>query len=147
MREKLALLALERIVTTQTVLRLASEAALARALAEERECEAACAKAQSLLEEAFNGWRSALARSAIDASLLRICAEAPLQREAELKQAGATLEAAQRRTNAHRAQHAQLNARLQRAAEIGRRLRKRVDRKLEEKSLVALEQRLHWGAV
>jgi hypothetical protein len=139
MRERRALQTLREIAATQSAQQLASEASLATAIDLERARESDVLHARGRLDEAIEDWRGALERQAVDAALLRLFAEAPKWRESELNQAEAARTKAQAHANAQRLRHGEIIARLRRSALMHKRLKKRVERKQEEKTLSALE--------
>jgi hypothetical protein len=139
MRERRTLHKLQKIIAAQTALRSASQVALNQALDIERAREADVRHAQSRFDEAIEDWRGALKRQAVDASLLRLFAQAPRQRESELNAAEAARAKAQAHCDAHRVSHGEITAQLRRSGILRERARKRLDRKQEEKALSTLE--------
>jgi len=139
MRERRALQTLREIAATQSALKLASEASLAGAIDLERARESDVLHAHGRLKEAIEDWRGALKRPAVDATLLRLFAEAPKSREIELNNAEAARTKAQAHTDAQRLRHGEIIARVRHSALLYTRVKRRLERKQEEKTLSALE--------
>jgi hypothetical protein len=139
MRERAKLRDLERLNAAQAALCRHAEARLAEALNDERKRRNAHETANSAFEESLEDCRRAMSGSKLDPDLLVMFARTPPLMARKLSQAATALSAAEDAAERERVRHAHASVAARTAERFERKSRRRLARKLEERSIGVYE--------